>query len=758
MQIHRLEDERLLTGRGMFTDDIAVAVPDALVGVFARSAHAHATLGAIDTTAALGMAGARLVLTGADLAKGGVKPIAVIPRLTDSDGRPPKPAPWPILATGRVRHVGEPVALCVADSEATARAMTEALVIDYQPLAAVSQITAARSGTAPLLHDTAPGNVTFHWELGDRDATAAAFANAAHVVEVTRTSQRVIICPMEPRAAVASYDARKRAFLLQTGNQAMTMLRDQVAACLGVDKLAITVTSRDVGGAFGIRNGVYPEYPALLYAARALGRPVRWTATRTEAFQSDAQARDSIMHGRLALDAEGRFLAVAVDAQAAMGAYMQQVGYFISCANFARCIIGPYRIPTQLAAIDCVLTNTVPIAPYRGAGRPEAALIMESLVEAAALELRIDPVELRRRNMLTAAEIPHKTAAGMFYDSGDFPAVLDAALKASNWATIANRRAASRAKGLLRGIGIGAFVEISGGMPQERAQMTLMRDGRVFVRSAVGNTGQGHETVFAIMAAEQLGLAPDRVVVGQGDSTGFADGGSSSASRSTIMVGTAMRAAAIELIAKARSRAAERLQVAPEQLTYADGRFAEPGTNKALTLNEIAADGDEIFVDTQVTVDPAFPNGCHIAEVEIDPETGVLRLAAYTAADDCGRVIAHDFAEGQIYGALAQGIGQALMEHGVYDAESGQLLAGSLMDYTLPRAQDLPRFTSSLHPSPARSNPLGVKGVGESGTVGALPALLNAVLDALRPLGVTDIALPMTPERIWRAIEDAKGA
>jgi carbon-monoxide dehydrogenase large subunit len=358
--------------------------------------------------------------------------------------------------------------------------------------------------------------------------------------------------------------------------------------------------------------------------------------------------------------------------------------------------------------------------------------------------------------MLTTGELPHKTAAGTVYDSGDFPAVLDAVLKASDWVGAPARKAASMSKGLLRGIGVASFVEISGGVPNERSQMTLMRDGRVFVRSAVGATGQGHETVFAIMAAEQLGLPPDRVVIGQGDSTGFADGGSSSASRSTTMVGLAMRGAAIELIAKARTRAAERLQVAADRLDYADGRFSAPGTNLVVSLAEIAAEGETIFVDTAITAEPTFPNGCHVAEVEIDPDTGVVNLVGYTAVDDCGRVIAHEFAEGQIYGALAQGIGQALMENGVYDAETGQLLAGSMMDYALPRALDLPRFNSALRPSPARSNPLGVKGVGESGTVGALPALTNAVLDALRPLGVTDITLPITPERVWRAIQAAR--
>ena len=751
--MRRLEDKRLLTGQGCFTDDIGVA--GALVGVFVRSPHAHAELAAIDPACAMQVAGAVRVFTGDELARGGVKPIAITPRLVDPDGRPPREAPWPILATDRVRHVGEPVALCVAATAAGAHAMAEAVAVTYRPLPAVADMSDAQAEGAPQLAQSAPGNVTFRWELGDAAAVNAAFARAAHVVECQRTSQRVVIVPMEPRAAVATFDAAGGQFHLATGNQAMTMLRDQAAVCLGVGKHAVTVTSRDVGGAFGIRNGVYPEYPALLFAARAIGRPVRWTATRTEAFQSDAQARDSHMRGRLALDADGRFLALSVEAEAAMGAYLQQVGYFIACANFSRCLAGPYRIPALHSRVTCVLTNTVPTAPYRGAGRPEAALITEALVEAAAAKLGIDPVEMRRRNLLATGDLPHKTAAGTTYDSGDFPGLLDTALKAADWGGASKRKAAARSKGLLRGIGIGMFVEISGGVPNERAQMQLESDGRVHVRTPVGATGQGHETVFAIMAAEQLQVPADRVVVAQGDSTGFEDGGSSSASRSTTMAGLAMRGAALELIEAARARAAAHLKVAPDRLVYADGRFAAPGTNLAISLAEIAAgDGPRLFVDTKIEALPTFPNGCHIAEVEIDPETGEVRLVAYHAADDCGRVIAHELAEGQVHGALAQGIGQVLMEHGIYDRANGQLLSGSLMDYTLPRAVDMPHINSILQPSPARSNPLGVKGVGESGTVGALPAVHNAILDALRPLGVTEIAMPVTSERVWRAIRD----
>ncbi|MGE0769493.1 MAG: xanthine dehydrogenase family protein molybdopterin-binding subunit, partial [Hyphomicrobiaceae bacterium] len=677
-------------------------------------------------------------------------------RLVDADGQPPRGAPWPVLAQDQVRHVGEPVAMCVAETREAADEMVSALAVDYVPLPAAALIEAAVAPGAPQLWGAAAGNVAFRWALGDRAAVDAAFNAARHVVEVRRTSQRVIICPMEPRAAVASFDAADAIYRLHTGNQGMTIVRDQIASILGVDKHTIVVTSRDVGGAFGIRNGTYPEYPALLYAARMLGRTVRWTATRSEAFISDAQARDSIMSGRLALDDDGRILGLDVEAKAAMGAYMHHVGYFIATANFSRCLTGPYRIPAAHSTVTCVATNSVPTAPYRGAGRPEAAYLMESLIEAAAAKLDIDPVEIRRRNMLGPEAMPHTTAVGMTYCSGNFPDLLDKALAAAEWPGLAERKLMSRAKGRYRGAGIGMFVEISGGVPNERARMRLGGDGLVHLSTPVGATGQGHETVFAMLADEQLGLGIKGIRVAQGDSTGFEDGGSSSASRSTIMAGLAIRATALELIEVAKNRAAERFDVASGDVRYEGGRLSVPGTNLAIGMAELAAaEGSSLEVEVRIEAEPTFPSGCHIAEVEVDPETGEVSVERFVAVDDCGRVIHHELAEGQVHGALAQGFGQALMEHGVYDPASGQLVAGSMMDYALPRARDLPRFNSILAPSPATSNALGVKGVGESGTIGPLPALMNAIRDALRPLGVVEIEMPATPARVWAAIQAA---
>ncbi len=526
---------------------------------------------------------------------------------------------------------------------------------------------------------------------------------------------------------------------------------------LGIDKHALVVTSRDVGGGFGIRSGSYPEYPALLHAARLAGAPVRWTATRSEAFVSDAQARDSEMAGRLALDAEGRFLALSVDTRVAMGACMHHTGYFIATANLSRCLPGPYRIPAVHSAVTCVFTNTVPTAPYRGAGRPEAAYIVESLVEAAAAKLGLESVEIRRRNLLCPQDMPHTTAVGMRYCSGDFPGLLDKALAAADWGGIEQRKARARADGRFRGAGIAMFVEISGGVPNERAKMRLAPGGIVHVRTTLGATGQGHETIFAMLADEQLGIGIDQILVAQGDSTGFEDGGGASASRSTQMAGLAIRATGLKLIEAVKSRAAEHFGVASDTVHYEAGRLSVPGTNHALGLADLVSDEhDAIDVEARIESEPTWPSGCHIAEVEVDTETGKVRVDAFAAVDDCGRVIHHEMAEGQVHGALAQGFGQALMEHGAYDQESGQLVSGSLMDYALPRARDLPKFNSILAPSPATSNVLGVKGVGESGTVGPLPAIMNAIRDALSPLGVTDIEMPATPARIWAAIEKAR--
>lgn len=752
--MYRLEDERLLTGRGRFTANLEA--PGAAWAAFVRSPHAHAVIKAIDKSTAMAVPGALVVVDGADALKAGMKGIPVAQRLTDEAGKPPRESPWLALAADRARHAGECVAMCIAETESAAQQMAEAVAVDYDVLPSVTDVRQAQAAASPQLWPSAPGNVAFHWTLGDKPATDAAFAGARHIVEVEVKSQRLIVCPMEPRGAIVTYDSAAGTFHLHAGNQGMTIVRDQVAHMVGVPNETVAVTSFDVGGGFGIKTNTYPEYPALMLAAKMLRRTVRWTCSRSEAFLTDAQARDSVMRGRMALDGDGRILAMDIKASPNLGAYVHPVGYFIACANFSRCLPGPYRIPAIRSEVTCVFTNTMPTAPYRGAGRPEAAYITESLVEAAAKQLGIDAIELRRRNLLPASAMPHKTAVGQTYDSGDFPRILNGAIAASDWNGFAQRRDEAKTRGKLRGIGLGIFVEISGGVPIERAKMQLRDDGRVHVRTTLGATGQGHQTVFAMLAAEQLGVPPAQVLVHQGDSRGFVDGGGASASRSTQMAGLAIRATTFQLLDKAKLKAAERLGANPAELIYEDGRFLQPGTNLAIGLEHLVQPGEApIDAEERIESVPTWPNGCHIAEVEIDPETGHVALVALTAVDDCGRVIAHEFAEGQVHGALAQGIGQALFENGLYDRDSGQLIAGSFMDYAIPRAADLPRFNSILEPVPARSNPLGVKGVGESGTVGALPAISNAVADALSAYGAPRIEFPITAEKVWRAINGA---
>jgi carbon-monoxide dehydrogenase large subunit len=754
--MRRIEDLRLLTGQGRFTDDLPAE--GALAAAFVRSPYAHAELGPIET-AAMAVPGARLVLTGADIEAASLKPIPVAARLTDADGKGPTLSPWPALAQGRVRHVGEVVALCVAETPAQALDMVERIAVDYRPLPVVIGFERALADNAEQIWPAAPRNVALHWTIGDLTATDRALGTSPLVVEVALSSQRLVIAPMEPRAVLASWHKESQSYHLQTGSQGALFLAQQMAAMMAVPLERMVVTHGDVGGAFGIRSCPYPEYAALLLAARRLGRPVRWTCTRSEAFLSDNQARDSRMTGRLALDRDGRILALEAQAVADMGAYLQPQGYFIACSNFARCLPGPYRVPAIFAEVYCVHTNTVSTAPYRGAGRPEAAFLMEALMDKAAHTLRIDAAEIRRRNMLAASELPHETGVDMSYDSGDFPALLAEALRAADYAGAMQRKEEARARGRLRGIGIGVFVELSGGPPLERAQMRIGEGGRVLVRTPLGASGQGHETVFAALAAAELGLSPEQVTVEGSDSRGLADGGATFGSRATAAGGHAIKAASAKLIETARARAAERLKVAPERLAWEHGRFTLPGTNHTVSLTELAnLPGPPIMADTTATTPLTFPNGVHIAEVEIDPETGEVTLVSYLAADDCGRVVAPVLAEGQVHGAIAQGVGQVLVEHAIYDRESGQLVTGSFMDYAMPRADDLPFMRSLFRPAPATTNPLGVKGVGEAGTTGALPAVYNAIMDALAPFGVQVLALPATPERVWQAIKGASRA
>jgi carbon-monoxide dehydrogenase large subunit len=758
----RDEDARLLTGAGCFADD-APASGEAH-GVFVRSPHAFARVHAIDTKAALALPGVLAVLTAADMERAGIGNVTLAVPVPNGAGLvvPDRPA----LAGAWVRHVGDPVALVVGDTQAAAREAAERVAVDYQPRDPVSDVALAGLPQAPQIWPEAPGNLALDWPGfagadADRQERERVFAGAAHVARVHLVNQRIVMAPMEPRAALARYDEGADRFTLTCASQSAFVLRQDLARCMGVPAERIRVLSGDVGGAFGMRVTGYPEYPALLVAAKQLGRPVRWLASRSEGFLSDNQARDTIIGAALALDEGGRFLALDIDVLANMGAYLTSHAAFIACANFARCLPGMYDIPHVGLRIRCHFTNTVPTGPYRGAGRPEANYCLERLVDAAARASGIDRIELRRRNLIAPARMPYKTPIGTTYDSGDFPDLFESALERTDVAHFAARAALSGKAGKRRGLGISCFLEIAGGQPGEGAAIAFPGQSKLLLAIGVQASGQGHKTLYRRLAAERLGISAERIEVAHGDSDDGVPSAGAVASRSTMSVGGAVAAAIDAVIEKGRRVAAHVLEAAEADIAYRNGIFEIAGTDRHIALFELAdraralAREGEIpeDLDTRRTADvpPSFPNGVHIAEVEIEPDTGQVSLISYTAVDDCGRVLQPVLVEGQVQGGVAQGVGQALLEAGVYDPASGQLLSGSFMDYAMPRADDLPDIASELRPVPCRTNALGVKGIGEAGTTAALAAVMNAVADALPP-GAT-IDMPATPERVWRALQ-----
>ena len=751
----RIEDHRLLTGAGRFLDD--ELAPGAAWGVFVRSPHAFAAIRAIDTAAARSAPGVLAVLTAADLDAAGVGSVTVAAPVPGGAGMvvPPRPS----LAGAVVRHVGDAVALVVAESEAQARDAAELVAVDYAPREPVTDVARAAAPGAPLIYPEAPGNVALDWHpypsgAEGRAELDAIFAGAAHVARVRLVNQRIVMAPMEPRGALAEYDAAGARYVLHAASQSAHALRQHVAHSLGVAPDRVRVVSGDVGGAFGMRTANYPEYPALLVAAKMLGRKVRWLSSRQEGFLSDNQARDTVMEAALALDGEGRFLALDIDVLAALGAYQTSHGAFIATLNFARCLPCMYDIAKIGLRIRVLFTNTVPTGPYRGAGRPEANYCLERLVDEAARVTGIYRVAIRRRNLILPPQIPYKTAVGTTYDSGDFPGVFDAALKEADIAGFAARKAASEAAGNRRGLGISCFLEIAGGQPGEGAGISFPGGSKLLLAIGVQASGQGHRTVYRRLAAERLGLRQEDIEVTHGDSDAGIPSAGAVASRSTMSVGGAVAAAIDAVIEKGRRVAAHVLEAAEADIVYHDGIFEIAGTDRTVALFELADRAALIgeSLDTRSTFDavPSFPNGVHVAEIEIDPGTGRTTLAAYSCVDDCGRVLQPVLVEGQVQGGVAQGVGQVLLEHAVYDDASGQLVAGSFMDYAMPRADDLPDIISAMHPVLCRTNPLGVKGVGEAGTTASLAAVMNAVNDAL-PSGAA-IDMPATPERVWRAL------
>ncbi len=760
--LRRVEDGRFLLGSGRYVADIDVA--GQLFGHVLRSPHAHALLKRIDVSPAASLPGVRGIYTATDLLADGIGPLpcmaAVKPLIV-----PPRTA----LATGRVRHVGDPVAFVVADNADMARETAELIEVDYEALPAVVDGRAALAAGAPALWEQVPGNQVFHFQKGDRDAVARAIEGAAHVVDIDVMNNRLIVSPIEPRAGIASYDAASGTMELILTGQGLHGIRRQLAEFVfKVSPERIHLTAPDVGGGFGMKNFVYPEWVLLLWAARKLGRPIKWVADRAEEFVMGAQGRDIAATARMALDASGRILALEVAMVANLGAYLSGNGPGASAVAASTAHGGVYDIPHICVDVRGALSNTVPVDAYRGAGKPEANYITERAIEAAARQLGRDPADLRRQNLI--ASFPHKTAMGLTIDSGGFVANLDAAVLRGGTAGFEARRAAAKAAGKLRGIGVACFLETSRGAPNEGAEVQFEADGRVMIAVGTESNGQGHETSFAQIAADRLGLPIEAFRYVQADTRAVKSGAGHGGARSMHMGGTALVKAIDAALAKARLVAAHLLQASADQLDFAAGRFTVRGSAKddgrgieLLALAKSATDpanlpdgmtpglGGHVMNMTDVFT---FPSGCHVAEVEIDPETGGTTLVRYTAVDDYGRLINPLLTVGQVQGGVAQGIGQAMLEHTVYDPQSGQLLSGSFMDYALPRADDLPSFDIELIERPTLANPLGVKGSGQAGCISAPQTIMAAILDALRPVGVEHIDMPATPERVWKALAD----
>ena len=769
--VKRREDFRLLTGRGRYAEDWNA--PGQVHGVFVRSPHAHADVASVDAKPALALAGVLGVFTGRDLVGDGVGPIPTLIAergggIRSRDGSAFAEPPWYPLATDRVRHVGEPVAIVVAATPAAARDAADAVRVRYVERPAVIDAVAALAEGAPRLHAGVEGNRAFDWECGDPEATARAIASAAHVTRLTLVDNRLITCFLEPRAALAEWDAGAGRYVLYAGLQSVHQLAANLARILGVAAERVRCVTADVGGGFGSKIQVYPEYVALAWAARRLGRPVRWASTRSEGFVSDVQSRDHLLRGELALDAAGRVTALRVHSTPNLGAYVAPSIPISTLSNMERMISGLYAIPSIHLRVDGALTNTVPINVYRGVGRLECVYTVERLIERAARETGRDRVALRRANMVRT--FPYRTATGATYDSGDYVARLDEAIELADAAGYASRRAEAARRGKLRGLGVGPYIEGTGGVPQEFAEVRVLPEGVVEVPIGAISQGQGHETVFAQVVAERLGLPFDAVRIVMGDTDRVAKGVGTFASRSMVRAGSAAVEASDGVVAAGRTMAAHLLEAAAGDIEYRDGVFRVVGTDRSVGIFELAraaaagklppALGTTLGAAT-MHENPAFAfaNGCEVCELEVDPETGAVEIVALTMVDDSGRSVNPMIVHGQMHGAVAQGIGQALIERCVYDPSSGQLLSGSFLDYAIPRADDLPSISVTSRDVPSPTNPLGVKGAGEGGTVGAPGAVIHAILDALAPVGVAHLDMPATPERVWLAIQAAqKGA
>ena len=761
--VRRTEDRRFLTGRGRFLDGI-VHAGECRAHVV-RSPHAHARILALDTAEAARAPGVLAVFTAADLDGDGLGSLRPQATITDRTGRRVRPPPRPALASDRVRYVGDALALVVAESDAAARDGAERVRADYAPLASVVEAKRALAPEAPLVWDERPGNLFVDFEAGDADAVAQAFAGAAHVTRLDVVNNRVSAQPMEPRGAIGLYDAASQGFTLIAATQNVHAIRAQLAReVLDVDEGSLRVIAPDVGGGFGARNQLYPEMALVLFAARRLGRPVKWIADRSEGFIADVLGRDQTSRVELALDSKGRFLALRIETVANVGAHVSTFGPHVPTAGTARTLGGVYRIPAVNFRSRVAFTNTAPVDSYRGAGKPEAAYMIERIVDTAAIETGRDRVQLRRANLIPVSALPYRTAMGEEIDSGDFAGVLERALAKCGWRGFAARAEHARTRGRERGIGLALYLACTSGPPREYAALRFAADGTVEIRMGSQSTGMGHETSLAQVAAGLLGIPFEAVRYAQGDTALTPIGSGHGGARTLELGGGALAKAASAAVVKAGAIAAHLLGVAPEALAFRNGRFVAPNDGSVSMTEVIGAS----FADARVPdaladsldssaeherEDTTFANGCHVAEVEVDPETGVVRIVAYTALDDFGRIVNPLTAAGQVTGAAAQGIGQAVFEDARYDRATGQPLAASFLDYAIPRAADLPAFaTAFFEDAPTARNPLGVKGAGEAGCVAAPPAVVNAVVHALRGFGVLQLDMPLSPEAVWRAI------
>lgn len=761
---------RYVAGRGLYTDDHAPS--DALHMAVLRSPHAHARIGGLDLSAAQSLPGVALALASADLERAGIGRLRSRISRHRAPGEPHVEPGFPLLADGHVRYVGQAVAAVFAESAAIAQDALEAIVVDYAPLPSVTQTRALLDAGAVRVWPDQPDNVCFVHSVGDEAAVARALAESVHRVTIDIDVSRVCANPLENRNALGEFDARTDRLTLTTGTQTPHDLRNELAAVLGVAQQDLRVVSPDIGGAFGAKIAATVEHALVLHAARLTGRPVRWQAARSEALASDWHARDIAFRATLGLDAEGRFTALHAEGLANLGAYLCANTLHSPVANLGG-LSGPYRTGHVFARVTGAFSHCSPTGPYRGAGRPEATYVVERLIDAAARQLGLDRAELRRRNLIPAPALPYRTGFVFTYDSGAFEQNLDLALAASDWIDFPQRRDAARARGLLRGIGLANAIEIAGGPAgaplEEFAEIRIDAEGRALVLTGLHSHGQGLETVLAQVLHDQLGVPLAHVRVAFGDTDQVYNGRGAGGSRSAAAGATTVRAAALRIVEKARRIAAHALETAEEDIVFADGAFTVVGTDRRLSFAEAARlafakerlpQGMEVGLAAHVTLAPAnanFPNGCHVCEVEIDPQTGETRIVGYWAVEDVGRLLNPLVVEGQVHGGIMQGLGQAAMEAVVYDPESGQQLSASFLDYAMPRAADAPSFATLFNEVATGANPLGVKGAGEAGAVGALPAVMNAVNDALASAGAAEIEMPATPWRVWTALRRATG-